>query len=277
MVESELYILTEKKIKQQEKSKGDEFTSAIPNGIWMEEESEENPYLAEKSYLYGYNFEELVKAKSYVEMLFLMLKGDLPNAQQSRLLEFLLKAFITPGIRHPATRAAMNAGIGRTEISHILPIGLQVLSSDYLGSKEVANCMQFLEKSIEKSPLEIVRKVECESNKPNPIPGFGTIYNGFDILTQNLANHIDDTGLPYVKWANEFVALLNLHQPGKLSWLPTGLAATIMCDLGLNYRIGCGLFQILQAPGLMMHGVEKANKALTEMPFISEDKYVITT
>lgn len=262
--------------KQTEQSKGDSFTQGIPTEIWCEEASSSNPYIAEKAYCHGYDFDEIVEQLSYVGSLYLMLTGRLPTSQQAALLELTMKFFITPGFRHPATRAAMNAGIGRTHVTHILPISLSVLSAEYLGSQEVGNAMQFIKANIETSMDVLLVNLEPQliADTPNPIPGFGTLYSGKDQLTLKMVDRITNqhTNLTYFNWCKQ---LVNHLAPKKLSWLPTGLAAALFLDLDINYRTGICLFQMLQSPGLIAHGVEKANKPLTDMPFVSEDNYVI--
>lgn len=261
---------------QTEKNKGDAFTQGIPTSIWKEEATVSNPYVTQKAFCYGYNFDEILDQLSYVETLYLLLTGKIATDQQSRLLEICLKMFITPGPRHPATRAAMNAGIGRTEVTHILPISLSVLSADYLGSKEVGSSMKFIQSNFELNPEQIVANIDDNklNNLPNPIPGFGKVFNDVDEFTLKNAQRIEALNfmLPYFEWSLELVKYM---QPKGLSWLPSGLIASLFLDLELDYRTGIGLFQILQSPGLVAHGVEKANKPLTDMPFVSEENYDI--
>jgi citrate synthase len=265
-----------KTTKQLEQSKGDKFTQSIPTNIWKEECSITNPYIAEEAYCYGYNFEEIVDNLSYVDALYLMLTGRVPTPVKSQILELSMKIFLTPGPRHPATRAAMNAGIGRTNVTHVLPISLSVLSSDYLGSKEVGNAMRFIAENRSTDPKTIVNNKQFEVNekKPNPIPGFGSIYGGVDQLVLKFANKLAsiNSDLANINWCKELVKEL---QDYKLSWLPTGLAAAVFLDLELDHRTGVCLFQMLQSPGLIAHGVEKANKPLTDMPFIKDENYAI--
>lgn len=261
---------------QTEKAKGDSFTQGIPTKIWQEEGSESNPYIAQNAICYGYDFEEILDQLSYVESLYLMLTGRIATAKQSQLLELCLKMFITPGPRHPATRAAMNAGIGRTDVTHILPISLSVLSAEYLGSKEVGSSMRFIQSNFNLAPQLVVDTISrslCEES-PNPLPGFGKVFNDVDILTLKNVKRVNQLGLSltYFDWCEKLVKAM---QTLELSWLPTGLVAAIFLDLDLDYRTGIGLFQMMQCPGLIAHGVEKANKPLTDMPFVSEENYDI--
>lgn len=263
---------------QKEASKGEQFTNKVPTAIFLEEPSEGNVFIAEKQYLHGYDYEELVSNLDYHQMLYLMLAGELPDEKQSAVLHLLLKLLMTPGVRHPATRAAMNAGIGRTQVTHVLPISLSVLSSDYLGSVEVGNAMRWYSEKLS-APFDDIfteTRERVEQNIPNPIPGLGTIYGSIDTYTLKLVNKVKDLGfeLPYF---NQVSTLLEqfLKAGVDISWLPTGLSAALFLDIGLTHRTGTVLFQMLQSPGLAAHGIEKANKPLTDMPFIPESNYEI--
>lgn len=269
--------MSEKK-QQKETSKGDNFTSKIPTNIWMEDANPNNQYLAEKQYLYGYDFEQVIDQLSYTETLFLMLTGSRLSPEKSALLELIMKFFITPGVRHPATRAAMNAGIGRTHVAHILPISLAVHSADYLGCKEVGASMKWITENKNKTSLQVLKNLNnTETNcEPNPFPGFGTVYNGIDEYVLKLVERISklNLDLPVIEWTNCW--LNDAKNNGYLiSWLPTGVAAAVFIELGIDHRTGVCLFQFLQSPGLIAHGVEKSNKPLTDMPFIPESDYVI--
>lgn len=96
--------------------------------------SPDNPYIAEHCRCRGYDLFELVQKRSFVDIIYLLLRGELPTKDQAQLFETLLVALINPGPRHPATRAAMNAGVGKTNTAHILPIALPVLGGDHLGA-----------------------------------------------------------------------------------------------------------------------------------------------
>ena len=57
--------------------------------------------------------------------------------------------------------------------------------------------------------------------------------------------------------------------------LKTGLCAAVLAELGFQPRQGCGLMQLLAAPGLLAHGVEYANKPFTSMLFEPDENYEI--
>lgn len=250
------------------------FAQRPATRIWQEIPSESNPYIAEGCRCHGYNLMELVEKRSFVDVLYLLFRGELPNPDQSDLLEKLMICLINPGPRHPATRAAMLAGVGKTDPSHIVPISLNVLSGKYLGTKEVEEGIRFLCKEQSRDPeLVAIEYVDAEE-LPHPTPGFGNRFGGIDqlpkVFAQRLAN-LPGAGKTLI-WGCDFAKVLNRYGMG---WLATGVAAAVLADLGFAPRAGAGLFQIISAPGLLAHGVEMAYKPLTAMPFPTDEDYIL--
>ena len=108
------------------------------------------------------------------------------------------------------------------------------------------------------------------------VPGFGSLYDGIDPLTGKIANTLMElTGAgECMQWCASFVAGL---QRANIGWLPTGLFAAVLCDLGFNPKTGAGLYQLCSAPGLLAHGMELVGKPITAVPFPADDHYHIET
>ncbi|MGI9292955.1 MAG: hypothetical protein ACR2PS_03150 [Pseudomonadales bacterium] len=245
--------------------------------IWYEKPSASNPYIADEVFCHGYNLQELTAKKSFIEVLYLLFKGDLPSKAQASLLEWAFIAFINPGTRHPATRAAMQAAVGKTHFSHVLPIALTVMGGNFAAAGEVEPAMRFVLKNRNTAPNDLIGEYEGRSEvllAPGVFPGFGSVYNGVDELTvatlAEFAEH--ESAGDCLAWAR---ALSETLQPHGMGVLPTGLAAAIFCDLGFTPMAGVGLYQLMSAPGLLAHGLEYAKKPRTAVPFISDSNYVI--
>jgi len=234
--------------------------------------------LAGQCRCHGYDILELAKKRSFVDVLFLLFQGEMPSLDQANLLETLLITMINPGPRHPATRAAMNAGVGKTHGSHLLPIGLSILGGAHLGGEEVTEAMAFLRKNRENSPVhvaaELLQRERPEHGDWHIAPGFGSRFGAIDPMPRQIAELLRTSpgSRNFIKWGTEFADSLLQYTMG---WLSTGVAAAAFCDLGFHPRVGAGLYQLLCAPGLLAHGFELANKPITAMPFLDEEHYVI--
>ncbi|MBE9570497.1 MAG: citrate synthase, partial [Proteobacteria bacterium] len=232
----------------------DVFTERQATKIWHEIPHPDNPYVATSSICHGYNILELMKKRNFVDTLFLLFNAKLPSKEQAELLDCLMIALINPGPRHPATRAAMNAGVGKTDSTHILPISLGILSGSHLGAGEVEGSMRFIRKNINKDPESIVESLlsspqSLSEGDWHPVPGFGNRFSAVDEFSLQIARQLltlKGAG-KCLRWGNAFSTALTQHQMG---WLTTGVAAATFADLGFHPRYGAGLFQLLSAPGL---------------------------
>jgi len=266
------------------RSRNEPFTQRTATRIWQEQPSEDNPYIAASALCHGYDLFELMEKRSFVDVFYLLFRGELPSAAEAKILQYLMIALINPGPRHPATRAAMNVGIGKTEPLHILPIASAVLGGSYMGGGEIEEAMRFLRKQQNTNADIFVQTLSQESSSQNYsqniaddnslTPGFGTRNGGIEIMAVELANRL--LALEGAGKALQWGCALNEHLRARgQGWLLTGVAAAIFSDLGFQPRAGGCLFQLLGAPGLVAHGLELANKPITAMPFVSDENYVI--
>lgn len=263
--------------KVDEKNRGDDFCQRISTAIWKETADADNPYQVTEARCHGYEHMALVNNRRFSDVLFLMFKGELPGAEQADLFEKLLVSVIHPGPRHDACRAAMNAAVTKTNVSHVLPLALNVFSGEFLGSHEVFNAMKFLERNLEQDPGECAENLangaSVEGDR-SPAPGFGSMFGSRDPYSQLLANNLLADAQPgvYLTWAQSFVSALADRDCG---WRVAGLFAAVMKDLGFDAYQGEMIFQIASAPGIAAQAAEKFGKPITEMPFIPEENYVI--
>lgn len=258
------------------KRRDDVFASKSKTKIWLEKSSDDNPYIAETSFCHGYEIFDLMENCSFVEVLFLLFKGELPSIEQATLLEKLMIGLINPGPRHPATRAAMNTGIGKTNPVHILPIAATIMGGERDCAGAVECCMRFFRKQFRLPVAHSLDQIRypLEKQQWSEIPGFGQVYGGIDLQAEKLASYLNtlDAAGEVLKWGGQFSRSLQSYGAG---WLNVGVAAAVFGDLGFHPKLGGPLFQLLTAPGLIAHGVEYVSKPLTAMPYVKDDNYAI--
>jgi citrate synthase len=260
--------------------RADRFAERAATRIWHEEPAADNPYVAAAARCHGYELSQLMQRCSYPQVLFLLMRGELPDARQAQLLERLMIGLINPGPRHPATRAAMNAAIGKTDASHVLPIALTVLGGEHLGAAEVEPSMRFLRKAADRPPQQVAAELMAQYGDQHGdpdchlVPGFGRRFGSVDVLAAKIADELVATAGEgsMLAWGRDFSSQLHEQHMG---WLATGVAAAAFCDLGIMPRAAAGLFQLICAPGLLAHGVELANKPVTALPWITDENYIV--
>jgi citrate synthase len=277
-----------KRVKVQ--SRNEPFSARASTRIWAEQPSSDNPYIAIGALCHGYDLFELMDKRSFVDVFYLLFRGELPSAAETQLLQTLMIALINPGPRHPATRAAMNVGVGKTNPLHILPIASAVLGGEFQGGGEVENAMRFLRKYQKTNPSDFLKQhpADLQTLAPDvdvsdqsgdetptsPTPGFGKRHGGIDLMAAGIAERLIklDAAGEALKWGDEFAKTL---APSGSGWFITGVAAAVFADLGFQPKAGGALFQLLGAPGLVAHGLEVANKPITAMPYVSDANYTI--
>jgi len=263
----------------QVRKRDDVYAQRTATRIWQELPAEDNAYITAQSRCHGYDLMALMQKRSFVDVLYLLFRGELPDPDEADLLEALMVAFINPGPRHPATRAAMNAGIGKTDPTLILPIALTTLSGKHNAAGSLEEGMRFLRKQQRKPAQEIALQLLAEVERPVEgdciiASGFGSHYNGIDLMSKQIAEQLEQ--MPgagsALSWGQQFSQALAEEGMG---WLATGVVAAVLTDLGFQPRAAAGIYQIISAPGLFAHGVELANKPMTAMPFIADEDYSI--
>jgi citrate synthase len=263
------------------RSRNEPFVERTSTRIWYEQASADNPYIATHALCQGYDLCELMAKRSFVDVFYLLFRGELPSKADAQLLQSLMIALINPGPRHPATRAAMNAGVGKSDPVHILPIAVAVLGGEHAGAGIIEPAMRFLRKQEQSDPqqffIDVTAQIDAltDSDEQRAIlPGFGAHYGGVNMLAKSIAQQLCELEAAgkALRWGCQLAAQLETKGIG---WMMPGIAAAVFADLGFQPRAGASLFQLLSAPGLAAHGIELANKPITAMPFVSDENYVI--
>lgn len=244
--------------------RGDVFADRYATAIFEEIPAADNPYLAERVNCRGYEQVELCKNAGFVDYLYLLLRGDLPSAPQSSLLNRALIAFSNPGVRHPATRAAVTAAVGKTVPSGVLPVALLVLGSERDGAESVSSAMRFLRKA---------RRLEPDTEAADGSEYvFGLTAGSGDRHLDALCDTLNPLGeYPCLQWGRSHLQARRARGE-TIGWLYSGLVAATFTDLGIAPRYAPGLLQLMAAPGLLAQGMEHAHREPTVLPFLPDER-----
>jgi len=261
-----------------EESRNTQFAQRIRTRIWQELPDAHNPWLATDARCHGYAHSEMIGRLDYPQTLFLLLRGELPDARQAGLLRRFLVAFCNPGPRHGATRAAMSAAASGSRSHNLAAIGLALLGGDHLGSGEVEQAAAFLSRHRNEDPAALAASLaaastgaECPADR-RVAPGFGTLYGGIDPQAGLLAGLLAAAPgeWPALAWGARFAAAL---QETGCGWLVPGVAAAAAIDMGFAPRTAGALYQIASLPGVLAHALEMSRQGLQSMPFVPDADY----
>lgn len=251
------------------KSRGEQFSVKIETKITLEQAPEHNPYLVEKQFIHGYDHLDLLENCNFADVIFLLLRGELPSKDQSILFNKLAIALINPGVRHPAAQASIVAGVGKTDTVNILPISLGIYGGTFDGAGEIEATIRLFRKYARK-PAEEVKEDALQEKIPSITQHYGD--------ADTYANTLLEKLLPYAKDGKIFSWLYQLQSliySENIGITKTSICAAILADLGFQPRQGASVMQLFAAPGLLAHGLEYSNKPLTSMVFEPDEAYTI--
>ncbi|WP_297452895.1 citryl-CoA lyase [Persephonella sp.] len=225
-----------------------------------------------EAYVRGYNLRELVKNLTFTEAIYLVLKGELPDEKEKRMLDAIFVATIEHSIAPPSIIAARAVISGGNSLHVGVGAGILAFGEAHGGALEGA--MRFLQENIDKDPEETVKEYFSQGKR---IPGYGhRYYKEADPRTQTLFEIAKETGFygKYCQFAEEVEKAIEKIKGKKLVMNVDGAIAAIVSEMGFDWRLGKGFFIIGRVPGIVAHVYEELTM---EKPFskrLDEEKEV---
>lgn len=249
----------------------------IHTKIWLEEEETDNPFATKAAYCHGYDvYGEMLGKAKWVEMLYLLFKGEVPTQQQAQLLEALAVALANPGPRDQSIHAAMCGGVGGSTAAACLTAALAVGAGHLSGGREVFLAIDAWNECgthIEKWKAHIVKKPD-ETVSIWPIPEHPSGFDPHGISTTTivkqtlacLARLSPGEKLPWLESKRE-----QLESTAGLPLALSGVAAAALADLGFTKEEGEMLHLMLRLPGAAAHALEQWQYSHKNFPFFSSE------
>lgn len=204
-------------------------------------------------YVRGLSLEELIQKHTFTEVIFLLLRGNLPSEKEAKMLDAILVATAEHGVQAPSTfvtRAAVSTG---NPMNAALAAGILTVGEWHGGAVE--KCAQMLQS--EKSAEEIVADVVKSKEK---LAGYGhKVYKDEDPRTAAIFNKAKELGLPQ-KYIDKAVAIQQEFEKQSGKKLPInidGAIAAITSELGFDWRLGKAVFALGRMPGMIAHAHEE--------------------
>lgn len=247
----------------------------IHTRIWLEEAEPDNPFATRAAYCHGYDvYGEMLGQARWVEMLYLLFKGERPTPQQADLLEALAVALANPGPRDPSVHAAMCGGVGGSTAASSLMAALAVGAGGFGGGHEICLAMECW--------LICGNDLDAWRTQLNEPPTSSTSIwpdaehpAGFDPhgvstptpIRQVLACLAELSPEGHLPWLNEHREALEAE--AGIPFAFTGVAAAAFVDLGLSTAAGEMLYLLLRLPGAAAHALEQKKGGYKRFPFFA--------
>jgi citrate synthase len=247
----------------------------IRTRIWQEEPEPDNPFATRAAYCHGYDvYGEMLGQSSWVEMLYLLFRGEKPSISQTKLLEALAVALANAGPRDAAVHAAMCGGVGGSTSASCLMAALAVGAGQLSGGREIFLSMQAWNNcgtdigTWQQHLAAPADKAASIWPSPEHPPGFEP--HGVSTTTpvkQTLACLAGLSDKPLLPWLE--VNLLNLESAAKRPLSLSGVAAAAFNDLDFTPEQGEILYLLLRLPGAAAHALEQKEYGHKRFPFFT--------
>jgi citrate synthase len=219
----------------------------------------------------GYPIEQLIGRVRFPDMIWLMLRGELPTRGQSDLLE----AALVPGVDHGPH--APSIAISCMAVSCGLPVNgamasaINVLDDVHGGAGQ--QCMEFYREiaaqagdngDVVEAATAVIQRHRDAGEKI--VPGFGHRFHPVDPRTAPLFALVAKAvaaGTVSGRWAaighaaeDALKAITGRHIPMNID----GITAVIFCELGFEPELGRGLFILSRSVGILAHAWEQKQR-----------------
>lgn len=218
---------------------------------------------------FGYPIEELIGRLGFTQMIWLMLRGDIPTSGQSALLDAALTAGVDHGPQAPSiaiARMAATCGVG---LNNAMASALNTLGDVHGGAGEQAvELFQSIARvadegeTLERAVQDTLAAFVAEHGKY--VPGFGHRFHPVDPRAPRLMNIVRaaaDDGVVSGRFAEIGLAvesaLADRSRSGRVPMNIDGATAVIYAELEFPAPLARGLFCLSRAVGILAHAWEQ--------------------
>jgi len=209
----------------------------------------------------GYSQENLIGNISFSEMVYLLIKGEIPEKKESEMLSAVLVSFCDHGVTPPSTQAARLMASAGSKVHACIAGGLLAFGKNHAGAieKSMRAFQEFIQNSKPETDIRVMAEefVNNYLEKGNKVPGFGHRYHSEDPRATRLiqlAQEYDCIG-DHTRLAMAVQDVMVEKKGIKLNI--DGANSGILSDMGFNWRTGTGIFMIGRLPGLISHVYEE--------------------
>lgn len=230
----------------------------------------------------GYAVEDLIGAVSFPDMIWLLLRGDLPTRAQSALLERALVSGVDHGPQAPSiaiARSAMTCGVG---INNAVASAVNVLGDVHGGAGQ--ELMEVLDRLADQTGGDadaVARAVDelvaDHRARGAYVPGFGHRFHAHDPRRDPLLAAVDDAVAAgevagvHVRIGRAIERRLGEGRTRPVPMNVDGATAIIYAELGFSPVLGRGLFVLSRSVGALAHAWEESGSGMRNKGPIPRD------
>lgn len=211
----------------------------------------------------GYDLVELVGRRSFGDVVYLLLSGDLPKANEGRMMEACLVACVEHSVVAPSVDAARFVSSAGVPLQAAVAAGMIGLGDHHGGAVDAA--ARLLRDAAEtgrpdrQAALEAARALKADGRR---LPGYGHPVHDRDPRVARLFEVAGELGLRG-RWCALAEALEAVTEEVFGRNLPMnvdGALAAILLELGLDPALGKAFYVIARPPGFVAHVHEEQTR-----------------
>jgi citrate synthase len=210
--------------------------------------------------LRGYPIDKLMGEISFSQVIYLVLKGELPSPEKGKLIDAIFVSSVDHGASPPSVLASRTVASTGAELNSAIAAGVLAISRFHGGAIEegmelfhqIAGRMEERGISEREAAADILKEMKEKKKRAS---GFGHRIHTQDPRTKKLFSLAEELGLAgkYVRIARaveeELAGLLGKSLPINVD----GAIAALLCELDVPSEIGNAFFIIARVPGLVAH------------------------
>ena len=220
-----------------------------------------------KLYIRGYALDDLIGRTGFGQMVYLLLKGDLPADNISKMIEAILVSSVDHGTTPPSVLSALTVASTGAPLNSAVAAGILSISKFHGGAIE--DCMHILLTAIKKkissnmdftnAAKEIIESYQSENKR---LAGFGHRLHTNDPRKIKLFELAREFGIygDYCQMADTITSQLKVITEKDLPLNVDGAIAALLCEMDFDPLLANGFFMISRLPGLIAHIYEEKTR-----------------
>ena len=217
----------------------------------------------------GHPIEELIGNVSFVQMIWLMLRGELPSPEQAKLLECALVAGVDHGPQAPSIAAARMAATCGVGLNNVMATGINMLGDVHGGAGEQCATLYYdiagrMAAADDLAAAVAAGLTDWCAHHGKIVPGFGhRFHKPVDPRAPRLMALVREAAAAgtvdgqFAEIGEAVQAEIGRRRGADIAMNIDGATAVIFCELGFAPPLSRGLFCLSRSVGILAHGWEQ--------------------
>jgi citrate synthase len=211
----------------------------------------------------GYDLMELIGSRSFGDVTFLLLSGELPSGNEGRMMDALLVAASEHSVVAPSVDAARFVASSGVPLQAAVATGISAMGEHHGGAVDAVARLLLNARETgvadDEAAAQVCRELRQDGRR---LPGFGHVVHDPDPRAGRLFEVAGELGFRR-RWcalAEAFEAAAEEAFARPLRMNVDGAMGALLLELGLDPGLGKAFYVIGRSPGLVAHVFEEQTR-----------------